>query len=149
MEQIKAMLDGMSKDTAFAEKMQSLMQNGSTAGIIAAAGKKGFVFTETDWQAYLDWAKKVGRQSGEISPDELENITGGAGGDVGNVNIGGCWFFASGNAEMKDGHMRKRCRQYACKTNLLGAMAGTSWNQCGCFGTDRCKGSWHYEEGCS
>jgi predicted ribosomally synthesized peptide with nif11-like leader len=140
MEQIKAMLDEMSKSGDFAGEMQALINGGNTAAIITAAGKKGFAFTEADWQAFLDWGKSMTgeNQSKELSPDELERVSGG--GTIWDPDTDRCWFF-NGNvyAWDKNNVRRKQCKQFACMARDFKG----GWGRCSCHGTDRCVGNWH------
>ena len=151
MEQIKAMIAEMSTDEVFAGKMTALMEAGNVPAIIAAAGKKGFAFTEADWQEYSNWNEGLSgeKQSKELSPDELNGISGGGlfsgEGSRWEPYVLNCWFHESGAAEMRDGYMRKRCNQYACVAQKF---SSPTWYQCKCWGTDKCKGNWHYAEGC-
>ena len=152
MEQIKEMLEKIEKGGDFAEEMRALIKEGYTDGIIRFAGENGFAFTEADWKAYLDWSgslttlKTVGEP---LAPEELEVVSGG--GDWSwNPSISGCWFHAASNAEFKDNAWRRRCNQYVCKAFIPGMGGDNSpgWYQCGCWGKDKCVGSWHYEAGC-
>ena len=147
MEQIKAMIAEMSKDKAFGGEMAALMKDGGIAAIIAAAGAKGFVFTEADWQAYIDWSKSLnaGTSGKELMPEELDNISGGGAGAPWDPQIGDCWFHAADNkVNHRHGRNRVRCSQFACNA-MIGAFW---WAQCGCRGTDKCVDNWHYADGC-
>jgi len=139
MEQIKAMFDTIGEDTVFGEEISALITKGNAADIIAAAAKKGFNFTEADWQAYLDWSKTIGgEKKGELSESELEDVAGG-GFPWDPHTSHECWFHAASEAEYRDGEMRKRCNQFACK-----APVGYLWFQCRCYGKDvQCKNGWH------
>ena len=144
MEQIKALLDIMSEDAAFREEVNVFIQEKNTADIISTAAKKGINFTETDWQAYLDWSNAVvGDGKSELPESELEDVAGGHG-EPGSRVSGECWFFPTGNAEFRDGDMRKKCGQFSCKAIPIGKLFEITWYQCKCHGLDwKCKNSWH------
>ena len=144
MEQIKAMLEKIAKDSDFAEEMKALMEEGNVGAIIKAAGEKGFTFTEADWQAYLEWSRNMGGkdcQSKELSPEELADVAGGA-----NPS-GECWFHAASDREYREGAWRKRCNQFACKAWSI-ANGVARFYTCRCHGLHKCVNNWHYEAGC-
>ena len=146
MEQIKAMLVEVAKDSAFADEVTALIRDGNTAGIITAAGKKGFVFTQADWREYLAWSKNQDfsdRSGKELAAEKLENIVGG-GGFI-NPDKEHCWFHAGSEPEYRDGALRKKCNQFACEA---WSFERTGFYLCKCWGEHRCINGWHYAESC-
>ena len=144
MNQIIALFDIMSEDAAFREDVSVFIQEKNTADIISAAAKKGINFTEADWQAYLDWSNTVaGDGKGELPESELEDVAGGQG--LADLRVSNeCWFFPIGNAESRDGVMRKKCGQFSCKAIPIHRLYLVTWYQCKCHGKDwKCKDSWH------
>ena len=148
MEQIKAMLETMATEDAFAPMLRKLAKSGDLAADVVALGaRKGFHFTETDWQAYADWCDSIptGQPARQpLSEEELESIAGGHGQLIEKMSPD-CWFFASGDAEMRDGHSRKKCRQFCCC--VIKILEGTAYF-CRCHDTYKCIGTWHLAEGC-
>ena len=151
MEQIKIMMDMMSNDEAFGKEMTALMKTGDVAAMIALAKKKDVVFTEADWVSYSDWSKSIDakNESKELAPEELDNVSGGLGVPW-DPGISGCWCHAFSEArENRNGHMRKKCNQFACKAFIQRTpLTSSYWALCKCWGTDRCVDNWHYEEDC-
>ena len=151
MEQIKLMLEKMGNDETFGKKMQSIISKGDTAAIINAAEEGDFSITEAIWQKFLTTSAELSKQSVEkLSESELEKVSGGSDADVmGVTRSKDCFFYGSGNPEMRDGAMRKYCRQFACV--MLFSLPGErnlKWWRCRCWGTDKCVDNWHYEAGC-
>jgi len=148
MEQIKALFEAMENDAALQEEMLAIIADGKVADIIAAAGKKGFTFSEADWQEYLGWSKELDTEADpqQIPAEDLEQISGGSGGappetDVTPVE---CWFHAASEKQFRDGAWRKKCNQFSCTAFIL----SKGICRCGCYKTNRCVNSWHLAEGC-
>ena len=141
MEQIKAMFEEMAKGGDFAEKMHPIIKAGNASDIIAAAGEKGFGFTEADWQGYMEWSNNLGTKKcdcdacKEVAPEELDVITGGV------LAREDCWFHASGDTTDKEsGRGRGRCNQFACSAFVPEKL---TWYQCFCWGSSHCEHNWH------
>ena len=145
MEQIKLMLEEMEKDNNFEKEMQSLIEKGDTGAIVSAAGKKGFSFTQADWQEYIKWSQSAssGIDSKEkLSEEQLEAVSGGSKGSPEDPYKLSCWKYLVGEAEFRDGFMRKACRAVTCKTiNLV--KGNFRWVECKCRFRDTCVDCWH------
>jgi len=147
MEQIKAMFEEISKGGAFADEMQDLIAEGNPSGLVAAAAERGFVFTESDWNEYLEWSKSLSikeHRNKELTPEELGGVVGGKGEAWAPV-VGECWFHAGSEAEDRYLAMRIRCNQFACTALIRDC---TEWHRCGCWGKHQCVNGWHYAHGC-
>jgi len=145
MEIIGKMFKAMESDADFTRDIFEQAKNGGNAAAVAMAKGKGFDITEEDWQNYLDWSKSItaGIGSKELDEEELESVAGGNGPQPKEKYSDQCWFFASGNAEMKFGAMRKRCKQFSCSAIPFGELM---YFWCRCHGRDRCIDSWHIVE---
>ena len=150
MEQINKMFYHFEEDSEFAAQMQALIKTSDVPAIIAAAAEKGFVFTEAEWREYAEWMENTVNTGGAqpLCETELDAVTGGVDGkgSIGDPIRAKCWFHAASPPELKNGALRKRCNQFACKAYVVEM---GSWYMCKCWGTDRCIGNWHIEEGCS
>ena len=151
MKQIKEFIEKAKSDSELMAKFDApSAKNAEINEVVTLAAEYGFTFTADDWKAYLDWSKSIngGKQSKEIPPEELENVSGGyENGSPHYPFVGKCWFHAASEAENRNGRMRKRCNQFACNA-LLTVNGNFEWHCCGCWGTDKCVGNWHYAEGC-
>ena len=143
MEQIRAMFDAIDKDTAFCEEINLIMEQGTAADIVSAASKKGFNFTESDWQSYLDWSKTViAMEKVEISESELENITGGKGGSLFHPRMSSKCYYVAGNVRgISNGVLRNKCTAVCLRTEQG---SGDGWWRCKCYGSDICVNRRHY-----
>jgi len=84
-------------------------------------------------------------ESNELSAESLAEVSGGLKGLPSDPWTSVCWFHAGSEAEFRSGAMRKKCNQYKCKALIVD---DAQWHQCGCWGTDKCVGNWHYADGC-
>ena len=149
MEQIKAMMDEISKGGVFAEDMQKRIDAGDATGIVKAANEHGYVFSHADWLEYLAWGKNLGleeKRNKEMAPEELDNVVGGGNGTPWSPITGACWFFAGEKQEERYGALRTECKQFAC-TALIADFS--KFYVCGCWGKNQCVNGWHYTNGCN
>jgi len=144
MEQIRNMFKAMENDADFTKNILEQAKNGGNAAAVALAKGKGFDITEDEWQKYMDWSASVteSAKGRELNAEELDDVAGGTGKDSkkGDLISPDCWFFATGNAEMKFGAMRKRCGQFACRALPFGNL---NFYWCKCHDKDRCIDNWH------
>ena len=84
-------------------------------------------------------------ENNEISNDDLEEVSGGIDPGYDNPVVSGCWFHAYGPIERRNGALRRRCNQFACKAI---PWESRLWHVCKCHGTDRCVNNWHSADSC-
>ena len=137
MEQIKAMLEAMSKDAALNEEAGKLMEKGSIEEFVSAMAKKGFVFTKADWEAF----KSTGKSKEELTEDSLQTVVGGSiwDGTYFQPIQGRCMaHLADSKSEWKHGEFRYWCSRVSCRV-----FETSQWWACRCHGTDKCVDKWH------
>ena len=135
MEQINKMFYHFAQDSEFAAQMQALIKTLDVTAIIAAGAEKGFVFTEADWQAFIDW----NAEHRELSPEKLESVAGGVFWDEPKHF---CRFWSGKEPDKEiDGVMHKKCSQIFCYGYDYD-IGGDYW-MCACAISGACKNKWH------
>ena len=137
MEQIKAMHEEMEKDVDFGEEIAGIFDEGTVADVISAASKKGFKFTEAEWEAHRE--KEIEERGKILSEEELADVAGGYTpklGDWGKPRKSTKCYWAHSSfdkIEIIGGAERRKCHRSSCKN-----YSGNSWYECRCWGTHAC-----------
>ena len=134
MEQINSLISAMEDDDALANEIQRLAQAGNISKLVETAAQKGFIITEADWNESMDAGSA---ENGEMSEDQLENVTGGSHG-TGNLSdpllSPECWYWSPYGSD--------KCKRETC-VKYTNGKHGWLWYKCRCHGTSRCKNNFH------
>jgi len=124
MEQIKLFLEKAQSDSELAAKLEEMrVKDAGVEEFIILAVEHGFTITKEE----LEQPPKV---SGELSEEQLEDITGG------KTNGSNCWFVLSGTQSASS----KRNNRFLCNNRTR---CRFYQDRCKCFGMETCDNGKH------